>query len=185
MLTEILKFLKNPIYQVQSELGTNEKIKYTFKLAVLAVFFSVALSFFIGGLQTIFGLEFGEHALDDFLENYPVIYLLFFAIIVAPFLEELIFRGPMIWFCEYKTFPYFFYALTLAFGFMHITNYEMNIQNLLLSPILVAPQLSAGLLLGFARVKFGLMYAMLLHAIYNSILAGPVILLQMIDIPLE
>lgn len=185
MLKEIIEFAKNPTYQEHVAIGNTDKIKYILKLVVLAFFLSVVLSIIIASLETIFGFELGKHAMDDFLHNYPVVYLFLFAVIGAPLIEELLFRGPMIWFKESKVFPFVFYMLTGAFGFMHITNYEMNTQTILLSPILVSPQLSAGLLLGFTRIKFGLLYAMALHAMYNLVLTGPIFLFKLLDIPIK
>lgn len=185
MVKEIVLFLKSPVYQEEDSMSSAGKLKYILKLVVLAIFLSVALSMVIGLLESIFSLDLGKHALDDLMESYPAIYLLLFAVIGAPVMEELLFRGPMVWFKNSTFFPYIFYLLTLGFGFMHITNYEMNTQNLLLSPILVAPQLVAGILLGFTRVKFGLMYSILLHALYNLILAGPIFMFKLLDIPIE
>jgi hypothetical protein len=55
----------------------------------------------------------------------------------------------------------------------------------LLSPLLVAPQLTVGVFLGFIRVRFGLNWAIALHAFYNLILVGPAILLKALNPPLE
>lgn len=185
MLEEIFHFLKNPVYWEDDSPSTNGKLKYILKLAVIAISLSVLLSILIGLMETIFHLDLGKHAMDDFLENYPLAYLLFFAVVGAPILEELLFRGPMIWFKHSKFFPFIFYVLTLGFGFMHISNYEMTYQNLVLSPILVSPQLAAGFLLGFTRVRFGLLYSIMLHALYNFILAGPIFVFNLLNIPLE
>lgn len=173
------------MYKEIDSLTTMGKLKYIFKLVVLAIALSVILSMVIGLLETIFNLDLGEHAIDDFLENYPAQYLLLFAVVAAPIIEELLFRGPMVWFRHSKLFPTIFYVLTLCFGLMHISNFEMNLQNLLLSPVLVSPQLAAGVLLGFTRVKLGLVYSMVLHALYNLILVGPIFVLKLLDIPIE
>lgn len=185
MFEEVLLFLKKPVYEEMDFLNTSEKLSYVLKLVVLAIAISILLSFLLGLLETLFNLDLGKHAMDDFLENYPLVYLLFFAVVGAPVLEELLFRGPMLWFKHSKFFPFVFYVLTLGFGFMHISNYEMTLQNLALSPFLVAPQLAAGLLLGFARVRFGLLYSILLHALYNFVLAGPILVFQLLEIPIE
>lgn len=185
MLEEIVLFLKKPVYKEEDSISIHRKLNYIVKLAILAISLSVVLSLLIGLVESIFGLELGKHAMDDFLENYPIVYLLLFAVIGAPVMEELLFRGPMVWFRHSKFFPIVFYVLTVGFGFLHISNYEMSPQNLLLSPILVAPQLAAGLLLGFTRVKFGLLFAILLHALYNLILAGPILVFKLLDIPIE
>ncbi len=185
MVKEIISFLKNPIYQ------EDEKQNFKYRLTIFwkLLFFALLLSFVFGvinaSLEPLFGLDIGKHAIDDFMEQYSPWFLLLAAVVLAPVIEELLFRGPMVFF---KNSPYFgvvFYLFTLVFGFYHITNFEINTQTFLLSPLLVAPQLSVGLFLGFIRVRFGLLWAMALHGLYNLILIGPFVVLQLFDSTLE
>lgn len=74
-----------------------------------------------------------------------------------------------------------FYLIALIFGYVHLFNFTINSTTMLLSPILVAPQLSAGLFFGFIRVRFGLLWSIGLHACYNFILIGPVLALHLIE----
>ena len=60
--------------------------------------------------------------------------------------------------------------MTVAFGLMHITNFEPSLNIYLLAPILVAPQILIGINLGYLRVRFGLIWSILFHAFYNGIL---------------
>ena len=70
-----------------------------------------------------------------------------------------------------KHFKYFFYASSLIFGLIHITNFSGNINILIaLSIILTLPQTISGLIFGYARMKYGLIYSIILHIINNSIL---------------
>ncbi|MGB3151600.1 MAG: CPBP family intramembrane glutamic endopeptidase, partial [Maribacter sp.] len=149
------------------------------------VVLSMILGILISSLETIFRIDLGKHAIDDFFQNYPLFLLFAAAVIAAPVLEELLFRGAMICFKKKSYFPFIFYMLTLVFGFYHITNFEITKTILLHSPILVAPQLIVGSLLGFVRIKFGLIWAMAFHACYNFVLIGPLILLKILKIPLE
>ena len=57
--------------------------------------------------------------------------------------------------------------LRLLFGFVHITNFDFTTSVLLLSPILVLPQLLVGGYFGYIRVRFGLQWSILLHGSYN------------------
>ena len=75
--------------------------------------------------------------------------------------------------------------LTIAFGYIHIFNFEMNVATILLSPLLVMPQINLGIFAGYIRVCFGLLWSILLHAMYNLFLTGPILVLQFLDIPLE
>jgi membrane protease YdiL (CAAX protease family) len=185
MFNEVYIFLKNPDYQPDE----NNNIKYRFhiflKLLGFSLVISLALGFVIGGLQSFTGIELGKHNTDRIFERYSITFIFFAAVVLAPLLEEFLFRGPMVFFKKSVYFKYIFYLLTLAFGFLHIINFEITPIIVLLSPLLVAPQLTVGVFLGFIRVRFGLNWAIALHAFYNLILVGPAILLKALNPPLE
>lgn len=185
MLQTVWEFLKNPVYQEDENTDFKYRFLILLRLLGIGLVISVLLGALIGALETIFSLDFGTHAIETALEEYSPWFLFFAAVILAPLFEEFIFRGPMVFFKDKPYFKYVFYALTLIFGFYHITNFEMNTTILLLSPLLVAPQISIGAILGFIRVRFGLLWSIALHAIYNLILMGPVLVMQLLDIPLE
>jgi len=185
MLKEVWRFVKHPVYQEDKNLNFKYRFKILLRLLGLALLISIAFGLLIGGLESLTDLDFGEHAMDLLVENYSTAFIFFAAVILAPLLEELFFRGPMLFFKKSPYFLYIFYFLSLAFGFYHITNFEITTTILLMSPLLVAPQLSVGVFLGFIRVRFGLVWAILLHACYNLILVGPIILLKIFNIPLE
>lgn len=185
MLHELLVFLKNPVYQTDE----NRDFKYRFGIFLRLLGVSLVLTFILGwsinGIQVIFDLDFGKHAVDDFIERFSFLWVLLGTVIAAPILEELIFRAPLRLFRKKRRFSWFFYVFTLIFGFYHITNFEMRPTILLLSPVLVAPQLVAGIILGYVRIRFGLLWAIALHACYNLILVGPVILVKALNLPVS
>ena len=143
---------------------------------------SLSLGMIIGMLEYYTSIDLGKHALDALFEEYSPGFIFLVVVVLAPLLEELIFRGPMYFFRRSKYFGLVFYVLTFGFAFYHITNFEITSQILYLSPLLVAPQLFIGLLLGYIRVRLGLEWAMLLHALYNLLIIGPVIVLHLLDI---
>jgi len=106
------------------------------------------------------------------------------AIVVAPLFEELIFRGPLVLFKDKSYFRIVFWVLTLLFGYVHLSNYELTSSNIIFSPFLVLPQICVGAIFGFLRVRFELLWAIGLHAAYNLVLMGPVLLFIALDIPL-
>ncbi len=55
----------------------------------------------------------------------------------------------------------------LFFGFMHIFNFDLSIKNLLLLPFLTLPQLVAGTVLSFIRLRFGFVFAIGYHISHN------------------
>lgn len=160
------------------------RIGVLIKLLVLSLLISLVLGMLIGILENHSSLDLGRHAMDLLLEQYSLWFVFFAAVILAPFLEELIFRGPLIFFRKNRYFAFVFYVSTLIFGFYHITNFDLSREVLLLSPILVAPQLCIGVFLAYIRVRLGLLWAILLHALYNLALIGPVLVFKYLNIPL-
>ncbi len=70
-----------------------------------------------------------------------------------------------------KHFKFFFYASSLVFGLGHATNFTGHPWLILaLSPILAGPQIVLGFLLGYIRMKHGLVYSMLFHMLVNTII---------------
>ncbi len=96
--------------------------------------------------------------------------ILLFAVVIAPLFEELIFRAPINFFKNKKSFKIAFLRFAIIFGFIHITNFKLHTNVLLLAPILVLPQILLGGYFGFIRVRFGLIWSYALHACYNGIL---------------
>ncbi|MFX0557108.1 CPBP family intramembrane glutamic endopeptidase [Maribacter sp. CXY002] len=185
MLFIIWEFVKDPKYIIDDHTNLEYRFTAILKLTGIAIAFSFLFALIIGGLETALELNFGKHAMDDFFENYSKTFLFGAAVVVAPLIEETIFRGPMAFFKHSKLFPVAFYILNLVFGFYHITNFEITTLVLMFSPLLVAPKIFVGFLLGYVRVKFGLIWAILMHALYNLIIVGPIILFQMLNTPLQ
>ena len=179
---ELLVFLKHPKYQIDENRNPNHVIGVFLKLLGLSLALSIILGTLIGSLQPLFDIDLGKHAIEELFDNYSTSFIFFAAVILAPLLEEMLFRAPMAFFKKSPHFNFAFYILTLAFGFYHLLNFEITTTVLLLSPLLVAPQISVGAILGFIRVRFGLLWAMALHACYNLVLIGPVLLLKVLDI---
>ncbi len=67
-----------------------------------------------------------------------------------------------------KHFTYFFYLSCLVFGLFHATNFSpFSYKVLLLAPLLTLPQLFMGSVLGFVRMKYGVVYSVLFHFLIN------------------
>lgn len=184
IIEELWDFLRNPIYTEDENMDSKYRLRaFTVLLALVLV---IALCW--GGLLTLseslFNLELGEHALETAFEDYPLWGVFILAVIVAPLFEELIFRGPMVFFKDKGYFKIVFWILTLLFGYVHLSNYEITTSIIIFSLFLVMPQIILGAILGFIRVKFGLVWAIAFHAVYNFVLLGPVLLLTALDIPI-
>jgi len=68
-------------------------------------------------------------------------------------------------------FRYLFYASALFFGLIHAANFTGNIYVIIgFSLILGGPQIVLGLILGFIRMNYGLIYSILFHMMVNTAL---------------
>jgi hypothetical protein len=77
-----------------------------------------------------------------------------------------------------KYFHIFFYIITLTFAMIHIANYDVNLKEIwYFAPLLVFPQLFLSLLIGFVRIKYGFVWAVLTHALNNSVAILPILLI--------
>jgi len=115
----------------------------------------------------------------------------------TPFIEELIFRLPLIYNRNYllryvvflvdsygskgmsdgfeqnvqrlwkRYFWVFLYTMCLLFAFIHIFNYPNYQQLFLWSPILTSIQLLLGLIVSYLRIRFGFLWGWFFHGIYN------------------
>lgn len=184
MLREVWEFLKAPVYK-EEKYTAKEKTRVFLKLTFITVGFSLGLGILLQGITTLVGFDFENHAVMEMFETYSAVMIFFLAIIAAPLIEELIFRAPLALFKKSTFFRIAYYISVLLFGLIHIGNYPDIEGFYWLVPVLVAPQISAGIFLGFIRTKLGLLWSMLLHAVHNLILIGPFIVLKLLDIPFE
>lgn len=68
-----------------------------------------------------------------------------------------------------RNFSRVFFGMTILFGVVHIVNWGVTLKNILLLPLLVAPQLFLGLNCGYLRLKLGFRWGVLFHIIHNTI----------------
>ncbi|MBI6118366.1 CPBP family intramembrane glutamic endopeptidase [Salegentibacter maritimus] len=123
--------------------------------------------------------------LDD--SHLIVIFLLM--VVIAPIIEEFIFRFPLKYKRNYLAkfinflskgrlkkrwgsfFKYFLYLSVIVFGMIHLPNYN-NSETLffIISPILVGSQLIGGIFLSYTRIKLGFAWSILQHSTFNLII---------------
>lgn len=73
-----------------------------------------------------------------------------------------------------RLLPLFFWASAVLFASIHLWNYQDGA--LLFLVPLVLPQLLAGTIFGYARIRYGLWASMLLHALHNGAAVAAVLL---------
>ncbi len=169
-LDELIVFLKNPTVGKAKDATFRDRLKTFFNLFFISLTTSFVFTSLIAILEETGLLVSDNHAVEELFKTLTPLHFFMFVAVVAPLIEESIFRGPLTLFKQPRYFKVAFYIFALAFGFVHITNYEITTKILLCSPILIAPQFFAGLYFGFIRVKFGLLWSIALHAAYNTFL---------------
>tara|TARA_R110002073_G_scaffold136066_2_gene284467 strand:+ start:3366 stop:3929 length:564 start_codon:yes stop_codon:yes gene_type:complete len=185
ILAKVLKFTKAPAYRRLDHAPNPLKLKIVLALLQWGIIIGVTVGIFNQWLIGLLKIDLGEHAIETFLQNYSIVPLFLMAVIIAPAVEEILFRGPLSWFKNKKYFKYCFYASVLLFAAVHMTNFEMTREVYYIAPLLVAPQLILGVFLGYVRVKLGLQWSICLHAMYNGILVIPILLYKLLNFPLE
>ena len=172
MLAELVTFIKNPMLQKDPNTSRSYRLQKFKYLLVISIITGALLTPLFSLIESLNLVDMENHAMEQLMKEQSIWAITILAVVVAPLIEELIFRGPLSLFKNGNAFKIAFYAFALLFGLVHITNFEITRNVLLLTPILIAPQAILGLYLGFIRVRFGLRWSILLHATYNAFFMG-------------
>ena len=68
-----------------------------------------------------------------------------------------------------NNFRWILYFFCFGFAWVHIFNYELTLEHLLLMPIITMDKLVSALCYGYTRVNYGFIYAFVIHMLNNSI----------------
>lgn len=177
------EFLKHPLYREDPDRSLRHRLRQTAVLLAWALGIGILLAMILGVVGMTGPWDLDEHAFEALLEEFPPWQVFLLGALVAPLLEELLFRGPLWFFRNSRHFGTAFYIAAVAFALVHLSNFPNLSEIWYLSPLLISPQLSLGAFLGFIRVRFGLLWAMLFHAVYNGILLGPLLLWTSLGLP--
>ena len=198
-LLDLWYFIKKPVELKQVRIPLKVKIGTCLALFIIQIPPLLGLSALLGGLEILGLWEDDMHRLQKIFQEMKPGLIFFFAVIIAPFLEEVMFRLILklrsnfliLWPLQLlillqvnnkinllktirnfwnKFYGWIFYLISIAFGLIHILNFEPSLNIYLLAPILVAPQIVIGINLGYLRIRFGLIWSILFHAFHNGIL---------------
>ena len=193
------RFIKKPVELSEDKASLQLKIGTCGALFLIQIPPLLVLMALVGGLEQLGLWDEDMHSLQKIFQEMEPVLIFFFAVIMAPLLEEVMFRLILrfrsnfliLWSIHIgvalhlgqkrsllktarkvwdKFYGRVFYLMTMAFGLMHIMNFEPSLNIYLLEPILVAPQILIGINLGYLRVRFGLIWSILFHAFYNGVL---------------
>lgn len=197
----LVLFLKNPSEQNKIELTVAQRVKNVFAFILIEIPFLVLVISIISIFEHLKWIDTENHSIQEMMKVMPLPVFFIFAVVVVPLFEELIFRLYLryntnafiqiilgcasfigkqakintnctlksLWIKYYA--PVFFFSAFL-FGFIHIFNFPITLQVILLSPFLVAPQILMGIITGFLRIKQGFLSGYMMHAIHNAIFLG-------------
>ncbi|TRX72449.1 type II CAAX prenyl endopeptidase Rce1 family protein [Carboxylicivirga sp. M1479] len=139
-----------------------EELIFRWPLVPTRLNISIALSFFLTyGIKYTLGSAYGY---ELYLQSIPICILIY---LVAPFI------------CIAKQLPFkcLMHFLVIAFGFLHISNFtEVYWWMYLIFPVLTVPQIVLGYVCSFARMKYGVVYSIILHAFNNLVVCIPLLI---------
>jgi len=190
-----LHFLREPIDRKDST-GLSP-LKVFILLLIIDIILMLFLSYGISLFENKGWIDLENHAVTQLFINFPWYWIILLAVLLIPFLEELIFRFPLRFEKNYllqvpillisgkdkrkkqtykniwdKYFGQIFYLSAITFALMHALNYNWDNTSLWLSPLLVLPQFILALFMGYLRVRFNFFLGFLFHAIHNLIFIG-------------
>jgi len=166
----LILYLKNPVFEKDPNINLKYRFNIFFQILIISILTGIAISPIFALFEEMKWVNMENHKVEAMFQNMGILQIILLGAILIPIAEEAIFRGPIIAFRKPKYFKLGFYASALLFGFIHISNFEITINVLLLSPLLVLPQILLGVYFGYIRVRFGLKWSMLLHGSYNGVL---------------
>ncbi|MBW8360682.1 MAG: CPBP family intramembrane metalloprotease [Kaistella sp.] len=185
-IRKFLQFLKSPKYSFSDHISLNDKYRI-----FTVLFFAVLI------LNMAVIIPLLSYVDEQFLKieslslfEYTIGTILLFAVIIAPVLEELVFRFPLKYERNYvfrfvdkitgrtffsqfwkNNFSLIFYTVALLFGFAHSLNFKNDWTPLflLLLPLLVLSQSVTGIFLGYIRLRLGFIWSVLFHMCFNLV----------------
>lgn len=160
-----LQFVRNPNQPVYLTISRDEKIRNVCIYFLLIQFIGAILLWYPVALAEKFHLF---NKLNSAVED-DVLTTIISAIIVAPLIEEWLFRFPL---GENRHKPYFrwlYYGISIFFGLIHILMYEIDSTHLPYIPFITMTQIFSGFMFGYIRIVYGFLYGIVLHALFNTL----------------
>ena len=136
-INELITYIKNPVLEKDKNTNFVYRLKKLFSIFAISLLTSFFFTILISILEESGLFNSENHSVTDVFNKYGPVSFFIFAVIAAPLIEESIFRAPLTLFKKKQTFKIAFYVFALAFGFLHITNYEISTNVLIFSPILL------------------------------------------------
>ena len=198
-------FLVHPEEVAAERMSPSQRFRELGALLLMDIFLMMFLSVPILILEHLEVFSQQEHEVMRMVQGLPLPVLLLLGVILVPLLEEVIFRLPLRYRRNYllrwvvylssavrgksvadghqqarkvwqRHYRWVFYGFAVAFAYVHMSNFgDVSSTMWLVSPFLVAPQLAAGLIIGYIRLRQGFIWGVVFHAMHNFVfLAIPI-----------
>lgn len=194
-LNRVRNYLQRPFDELDREATFQQKARVLGIVLLIDLACAIVFTGLVSLIDASGLVDLDEHAAAQVFAGMSPWLILFLGVLLIPFIEELIFRGPLRyernplmgianWFASSqadkdrqhawwdRNYKWIFYGTAAIFALVHLTNFEYTPLLLLLSPVLVGAQFIVGLLVGWLRVRFRFLWGFLLHALHNFILLG-------------
>lgn len=180
-VSTVNQFIRKPDDELL-DLSFWQKSKFLISSIIYDLFLAIGFVIILSFLEPLTS-EY-ENLLNQDL--YPIGKAILYMAILPPLIEETIFRFPLKYERNYilrglsyilkKDFSVFWkkhlriivYIFSSVFGLFHLSNYQnVDATFFLLAPIITGPQIVAGLIFSFLRLKLGFVWALGGHFLHN------------------
>lgn len=123
------------------------------------------LNILIANMLLLISIALSFDILLSYIVLIGIVYLSFLFVLLRQFKNNI----KNLW---ERRFPFIFYFLSIAFGLVHLSNFEIqNSEQIFIALILILPQLLLGVYLSFLRMYFeyGILITIIFHVFLNSV----------------
>lgn len=179
LFKNIFNWIRKPDENIL-DLCLTEKLILLLKILLLDIIIVIPIT------GIIYLIHYNIVKLKQPLIDIQPFFLFLLVVLVAPLIEEFIFRFPLKYRRNYiihllnwatkqwfkkrwdSIFKYFLYLLIIAFGLIHLPNFDnKELIFYVLSPIIISGQLIGGIALSYIRIKLGFIWSIILHSGFN------------------
>ncbi|TDE12521.1 CPBP family intramembrane glutamic endopeptidase [Dyadobacter psychrotolerans] len=169
LIFRFANFIRNPNNPNYKLMSIRQKL---LDVGVYYLFFSFVVCTYFGLIILVLEELHVVNELEHVYKNHNLWKRALGAIILAPILEEALFRFPIGRLRMKPWFRWLFYSSALIFGWIHFFNYQLVTSNYMFFPLITLPQTFFGFLLGYIRMLYGFWFAVMLHLLYNALGIG-------------
>lgn len=167
LIWHFITFFKNPNHPKYVHLSQAQKLRDV-------GFYYLTIQFLMGAILLWYPVEIAEtlglyNKLEEVDTKIGVPFLILSAVILAPLIEEGIFRLFLGHFRNKSYFNWLYYISSLLFGWIHFFNYQFDHSHYFFFPFITMTQTFGGFMFGYIRIMYGFWYGVLLHSLFNCL----------------